>query len=237
MKRAHSYSSATSSRRSLLNGVVICCTGLHREEKEKCHTLVERYGGHYNRDFISIEITHLIANVVNPDSEKYRQACKCPNVSIVTPNWIYQSISQSKQLPIDKFAPPSTNNNHVVIMEEEQKEEDDFWKQSPFLHNNNNNNIKSCNVFMNCRIYLVGFLPEQQQQLAQYIRVGRGLHIWDVELSMTHIIVNSQCSSDLRYVILYIIDILNCGHFIYIQLFHHYFSSSSYYYFQNTNII
>ena len=187
MKRAHSYSSATSSRRSLLNGVVICCTGLHREEKEKCHSLVERYGGHFNRDFISIEITHLIAKVVNQESEKYRQACKCPNVSIVTPSWIYQSISQSKQLPIDHFAPPSVETN--VVMEEE----DNFWKQPPSLHN-----INSCHVFLNCRIYLVGFLPEQQQQLAQYIRVGRGLHIWDVELSMTHIIVNSQCSSDLR---------------------------------------
>ena len=55
-------------------------------------SLVEENGGTYSRSFVLSQVTHLVC--ANPQGDKYELARQHPNIFIVKPHWIFESVEQ-----------------------------------------------------------------------------------------------------------------------------------------------
>ena len=144
----------------------------------------------YTRNLISTENTHLIT--CGKDGAKYELALQCPNIHIVTPEWLdacyktqayvkeakYLLVvrSESEEVDATKAEPPSADTTDT--MEESVDEllsnyNNESVAQNENIDNNNDNsNTKNwkkcdsstapCSLFASCHFLLVGFDEEDQ---------------------------------------------------------------------------
>lgn len=91
---------------AIFSGVVICCARLSAHDAELLSAAVVALGGAYKLTLCE-EVTHLIA--VSRDSAKVRALEAHPHVDIpiVAPNWISDSFSLARKLPLDAYRFPA----------------------------------------------------------------------------------------------------------------------------------
>ena len=87
----------------IFSGVVICCARLSPHDTELLSAAVVAYGGAYKLTLCE-EVTHLVA--VSRESAKVRALEAHPDVaiSVVAPQWISDSFSLGRRLPLDSYA-------------------------------------------------------------------------------------------------------------------------------------
>ncbi|KAF1745359.1 hypothetical protein MXB_3319, partial [Myxobolus squamalis] len=85
-----------------LQNVVICCTNLNKEERNKLSMIVKYLGGKFSKDLTSA-VTHLIAGKVG--SKKYFSA-KNLSIPVIKSSWTYECWRQSLTHEMVKFDLP-----------------------------------------------------------------------------------------------------------------------------------
>ena len=83
---------ATQYRVLPFTGLVIVCTQVSVDERNRVKDLVQTNGGVFSERFIGDKCTHLVAKT--PTGDKYLAAKKCGNVKIVTNDWVEECAKQ-----------------------------------------------------------------------------------------------------------------------------------------------
>lgn len=86
---------------NILKGLCICLTGLVAQDKENLHSLVIRHGGSYSRDLFTHKTSHLIAKT--QEGQKFKEAVKCKNIEIVSPEWLYSCEAENTRVSTRNF--------------------------------------------------------------------------------------------------------------------------------------
>jgi hypothetical protein len=166
-----------------LSGLLICLTGLVAEEKTRLHDIVEQLGGKFARNLDTARTTHLIAQT--PQGAKYETAAACPTISIVTPEWLTECFAMGKRLDEADYAlvnePPA---------EEWQQEEPLGDALDQVLEERDRNTL-----FYPCRFLLLGFEEDSKEAnlLEKLIRRGQGTIFWELNETITHIVIQDSC--------------------------------------------
>ncbi|XP_033099642.1 DNA topoisomerase 2-binding protein 1-like isoform X2 [Anneissia japonica] len=84
-----------------MRNIVVSCSNIEKEAREKIHTYVEWMGGTVSRNFTDV-VTHLVAGEVG--SKKYHVAVSL-NKSVVLPEWVYAVWKAGKQCHVDATDP------------------------------------------------------------------------------------------------------------------------------------
>jgi hypothetical protein len=138
----------------------------------------------------SSQNTHLIA--LSPDGPKYEAAISCPAMLVVKPSWLeacYQSKSRVLEIEhtLEKTKKVETSVPEPISL---------FAVLNQILP------IASFNdrIFSSCIFMLVGFdeQSEERIQLGQLIRKGWGTIYWEMNDSVSHLIVSDGCDESVR---------------------------------------
>lgn len=83
-------------------GLVIVCTQVDIDERDRVQELVKKNGGTFCERFVGGQCTHLIAKT--PTGDKFLAAKKCGNVNIVTNGWVEECAKQKGNHHADVFS-------------------------------------------------------------------------------------------------------------------------------------
>ena len=179
--------------RDLGGGKALCrCISFH----ERCSCLRVNFPAHrFSRELVRSHTTHLVTN--SPEGAKYEMALRfgngnsnCP-IEIVTAAWLDETNSTRRRAQEDAF-----RLNRLTALPKAAL--------SNLLEN-----INQSMLFADCVFHLVGFdendtstatttTTTRKVQLSRLIRRGTGTIYWDMNESVTHIVVNDGCEDVLR---------------------------------------
>jgi hypothetical protein len=142
--------------------------------------MVEQLGGAYDRNLDTSITTHLIVSA--PEGAKFETAVSCPRIRIVTPQWLTESFQTRTRL----------NESHYSGISQ-----GGLWQEHP-LDRQLDDVLKSDNrnkLFYPCQFLLIGFERDLKHQLMveKLIQRGRGTIYWELNETITHIVVMDGC--------------------------------------------
>lgn len=157
----------------------------------------------YTRDLLTASTTHLIAE--RAQGAKFKEAKRCANIEIVTPKWIEMCALRKKKVPTSDFhlvnSPLYSNREKVELSLQDTC--DELLERIP-----------ANPMLSGCCFLLIGFSNKDsagttfnslqqmhqngeddkalklKQSLSQMIRRCMGTIYWDINVNITHIIVN-----------------------------------------------
>lgn len=141
----------------------------------------------YTRDFNLDKNTHLVA--ASAEGAKYELAFSCPQIKIVTPSWL--EVCAETQRRVDEAmyriqqvtAKPQTSSIITDL---------DGLLQ--------NGGATGCSLFDHSCFLLLGFEQDMELKvkLGKLIRRAKGTIFWEINKSVTHLIVHDLCDEPLR---------------------------------------
>ena len=140
----------------------------------------------------SSQNTHLIAQV--PDGPKYEAAVSCPSMIVVKPSWLEACFeSMSRVLETEHSLKPDHGNPMKQQSSEPLSLPAALNQILPTASFNDR-------IFTSCIFLLVGFDENSEEllQLGQLIRKGWGTIYWDMNDSISHLIVADGCDEAVR---------------------------------------
>jgi len=177
--------STKESRKSgnVLQGMVICLTGLPIDQKKRLHRLVEMLGGRYTGDLDTSQTTHLISQTSK--GAKYETASACSRIFIVTPIWLIDTFKAGKRMTEADY--PVASDGETTFSHSDQPLEYDLDKilERP----------ERKVVFSPCRFLLIGFEGRsgEGRKLEKLIQRGRGILYREMNEIISHLIVRDEC--------------------------------------------
>lgn len=117
------------------------------------------------------------------EGAKYETALSCSRISIVTPQWLTASSIDGKRAEESKYALASS----IVVDDNKQDNDDPLCVSLEELLKEN----KRTKLFYPCRILLLGFEEcREVLPLEKLIRRGQGTIYYEINESITHVLVN-----------------------------------------------
>jgi hypothetical protein len=126
------------------------------------------------------------------EGAKYELACSCPQIQIVTPSWL--EVCEKTDRRVDEVtyilqpvtATPQTSS---IISDLDRLLQCDGGATST-----------DCSLFDHCCFLLLGFEQDMQLKvkLGKLIRRAKGTIFWEINKSITHLIVHDLCDEPLR---------------------------------------
>jgi hypothetical protein len=168
-----SNDAGSSPSQGVLDGVIVCLTGISQDEKDFYHALTEKLGGQYTRDMDPTKNTHLVA--VSAEGAKYEAAVSSKRMQIVLPSWLDacsngQRGDESEHTLQVLQAPQTTCSLGQLLLEK-------YFKDT----------------FSSCNFLLVGF-GEDDIKLGRLIRRGLGTIFWQTHEKLTHVVVEDHAT-------------------------------------------
>lgn len=155
------------------------------EEKTRLHDIVEQLGGKFARNLDTARTTHLIAQT--PEGAKYETAAACPRVYVVTPEWLTDCLATGKKLDEAAYA----------LVEPPQVEAEDVQPDEPLGDALDKvlDESERTKLFYPCRFLLLGFEEDSKEVnlLEKLIRRGQGTIFWELNETITHILIQDGC--------------------------------------------
>jgi hypothetical protein len=146
---------------------------------------VEQLGGKFARNLDTARTTHLIAQT--PQGAKYETAAACPTISVVAPEWLIDCLARGKRLDEAAYA---LVEPAPVEAEDAQQEEPLGDALDQVLDESERNKL-----FYPCRLLLLGFEEDSKEAnlLEKLIRRGQGTIFWELNETITHILIQDGC--------------------------------------------
>lgn len=146
----------------------------------------------YARDLDTSQTTHLIALV--PEGAKYETALSCRHIDIVSPAWLEACLEKKSRVDEHEYrlvSVPSPPHNNKTPLRDLINEQLIQTQQRPSM------------IFSSCHFLLLGFEKESdlKTKLSRLIRWGMGTIYWELNESITHVIVSNECEDEYRYVL------------------------------------
>ena len=165
------------------------------DEKTRLHDMVERMGGTYNRNLNISTTTHLVTPAPGKGdkfdlavavlSESKHKATTNRLAHIVTPQWLIDCFQAGKRLEEGDYSVIGTvaTNGHQDEQNVDKQLEDAL----------NQGDRKK--LFYPCRFLLLGVDADSRQQilLEKLIQRGRGTVFWELNETITHLLVIDGC--------------------------------------------
>jgi hypothetical protein len=149
----------------------------------------------YTRDLNSTQNTHLIASI--REGAKYETALSFPHIKIVNAAWLDACARKKERVP--------ESNYHLVaagdcVDDANNTNSDTFQSLSDALKSPDMVERRDSTLFSPCHFYLVGFEVDSDLHvsLCRWIRRGLGTIYWEINHSVSHIIVNDNCDESIR---------------------------------------
>lgn len=161
------------------------CSSLLLSFQIKTHTSHTRF--RYTRDFNLDKNTHLVA--ASAEGAKYELAFSCPQIKIVTPSWL--EVCEKTERRVDEatyiIQPLTTKPQKSSIIS-------DLDRILQY------GGAAGCSLFDHSYFLLLGFEQDMQLKvkLGKLIRRAKGTIFWEINKSVTHLIVHDLCDEPLR---------------------------------------
>jgi hypothetical protein len=141
----------------------------------------------YTRELGSEENTHLIAEQAS--GAKYEMAVSYPHIHIVTPSWVEFCLQNRSRVDEAAYRVGTPRKPEVSLTKAVDTE----------LQNTVGED-KNKLLFSSHQFYLLGFEGDNELKLkiGRLIRRGLGTIYWEMNESITHLIVHDMCDDPLR---------------------------------------
>lgn len=185
-----------------LSGLVICLSGLLADEKIRLHGMVERMGGTYNRNLNASTTTHLVtptpgvgakydlAVAVLSESQPSLTTVVNRLAHIVTPQWLIDCEQAGERLPEQDYSVIGANADGGQREEQNRSEIPLSEQLEEILKQGDRQKL-----FYPCRFLLLGLEEDSRQRvlLEKLIQRGRGTVFWELNETITHLLVMDGC--------------------------------------------
>uniref|UniRef100_K3WTI6 BRCT domain-containing protein n=1 Tax=Globisporangium ultimum (strain ATCC 200006 / CBS 805.95 / DAOM BR144) TaxID=431595 RepID=K3WTI6_GLOUD len=200
--RAHTLLDIASYRLRILEGLVICTTGLASHSRDQVERMATIHGALYDPN---LEVGHTSVLIAQrPGGAKY-EASVSFNIPIVHISWLHaclenETLLDESEFSLEKVLRPSRlfsqlqeEINQVVtalpqLMKRyhEQHKQDDDWNPQ-----DDDDDVEWMDLFDSCIFHLIGFPSNVEAQLQQLIRTSMGTIYYDMSTAhVTHVLVS-----------------------------------------------
>ncbi|KAF1325090.1 hypothetical protein FI667_g9470, partial [Globisporangium splendens] len=201
--RAHTLLDAASYRLRILEGLVICTTGLASHSRDQVERMATIHGALYDPN---LEVGHTSVLIAQrPGGAKY-EASVSFGIPIVHISWLHaclenETLLDESEFSLEKVLRPSRlfsqlqeETNQVVTAlpqllkrhHEQQKRDEDWDPQG-----DDDDDVEWMDLFDSCIFHLIGFPSSLEAQLQQLIRTSMGTIYYDMSTAhVTHVLVS-----------------------------------------------
>ena len=177
-----------------LAGLVVCVTGVDQARRPALQATVESAGGSYSKDLVP-SVSHLIA--VSTKSEKYEMACTWPKTSVVSFQWLQDSLDNKSRQNESKYpVSKSVQNDMKRGVVKSGKEKEKLSAAAAAAAGAAVRTVSTSTSLSSLRLYFCGMNKMETKQARTLSRQLGATRFEAFNTSVTHVIAGRHARLD-----------------------------------------